>query len=487
MIRLTEEQEIILGLLNTFWKSNEWIFQLDAPAGTGKTTLIGYFIRELMLRYDMSLRIVLCAFTNKAKKVLQKSPILQQLENLITICTIHQYMGARLDYDDEGNEFFINSNQYWSERDKKHIPSQTVDLLIIDEVSMVNDEQYKIIMEYVEQSMNMKIITLGDRCQLQPVQKREGVSLFYQHGISAQLTKNMRNQCPQMNEVLNEIREYILNEKIYNFPELRPKLSQVGESIKLINSENFSTIFKTEFHEAKDDEVIQFLSHKTGNKKNHLLSVSEYNDIIREKLFNLPKGTCPIQPSEQLQVMKTFGEGGMQYDVCDILKVVSTELSTKILDCGQDIWGQHEIFLLGLKEIRHTGETIETQELKLSDGNRISVVIGKESIDKFKTYQKTLREYIISHLTDKNIKKLKKFKSYRHMLWSAYYGFIYKINSPVEPYYANSIHKSQGSTFDKTFLNLGNFKWKINCKHQDFMNLLYVGLSRSKGKTYVLL
>ena len=69
-------------------------------------------------------------------------------------------------------------------------------------------------------------------------------------------------------------------------------------------------------------------------------------------------------------------------------------------------------------------------------------------------------------------------------LWQDYHQQYKNINSPIDYAYCLSIHKSQGSTYDKVYLFLSDFVWFLSKGDiENFFKLFYVGVSRTKTTT----
>lgn len=142
------QQEIALREIKKWLKtkSSPQVFRLFGYAGTGKTTLISTIAEEVMGQ------VIYMAFTGKAALVMRK-------KGCEDATTIHTGIYRPIEDKKTGKvEFCLNFDA----------PISTCDLVIIDEISMVNEEIGEDLL-----SFGKKVLILGDPFQLPPV-KGEG-------------------------------------------------------------------------------------------------------------------------------------------------------------------------------------------------------------------------------------------------------------------------------------------------------------------------
>lgn len=212
-IKLTTSQEKVLKQILDFVDSSDRIFILKGYAGTGKTTLMKFLIKELS---DKGRHYRLLASTGRAAKVLANlSDSNGQTSTIHSM--VYDFNGLNKELEDKEEPVADSTGQLFlvfepSQLDKDKCP-ETV--YIIDEASMVSDMANKDItqakfgdgrllkelLEY-DPRPGSKFIFVGDPCQLPPIEEYYSPALMKdyfeeQFGMiaqEAQLTEIMRQQ-----------------------------------------------------------------------------------------------------------------------------------------------------------------------------------------------------------------------------------------------------------------------------------------------------
>lgn len=125
-------------------------FYLTGYAGTGKTTLARFFAEKVKSQKGS---VAYAAFTGKASLVLER-------KKCTPSSTIHRLMYKLVGRDGQ--------DLTWEKKPKEDFPK--LDLLILDECSMINEEMGRDLLSY-----GVPILVLGDPGQLPPV---EGTGFF---------------------------------------------------------------------------------------------------------------------------------------------------------------------------------------------------------------------------------------------------------------------------------------------------------------------
>ena len=152
MIKLTESQEKTFQyIINNLPK--EKVILLEGSAGTGKTTLT----KNICNYYNENKNISVCAIapTHKSKKIikniLNKNTIIP-----ISALTVASALGKIKEHSYVGTKIYSNSSN------KKLMG---YNLFIVDETSMINDNDLKIIIDYVIK-VKKQLLVIGDSNQI---------------------------------------------------------------------------------------------------------------------------------------------------------------------------------------------------------------------------------------------------------------------------------------------------------------------------------
>ena len=219
MITLTDEMKEALDIIQN---SNQSLY-ITGKAGTGKTTFLRYIVNNIQKRF------IITASTGIAA-VNAGGVTLHSLLN-IPFGVLTEAENVRSDY-----------------RPEKAALLQSIDALVIDEISMVRPD----VMDYVDRKLKMyrgndepfggvQIIMFGDLFQLPPVVKKDEEYILRQYYDSAyffnsfalresgfkivELNHIFRQSDQRFIEILNHIREYqITDEDIDDLSELRNKM-----------------------------------------------------------------------------------------------------------------------------------------------------------------------------------------------------------------------------------------------------------------------
>lgn len=184
--KLTKDQSnIFRDIFATFRDKNVRYAVLDAPSGTGKTTLI-----RAMQKWSEtnSINIVVTASTGKASSALNGQ-------------TIHSFMGMRM----VANDTASSKDEALQLSSSKIEFAEDVDILIIDEASMIGK---KLFAEIDKAHFNYVLFVL-DSSQLPPV-KEQKVEWSNVADRQYRLTQTLRAREPRMLKLFEDFREYKL-------------------------------------------------------------------------------------------------------------------------------------------------------------------------------------------------------------------------------------------------------------------------------------
>lgn len=160
MIELNNDQIYATYDLEHWWHhSTKQLFQISGAAGTGKTTLIRYFIDRIGLELD---QVLFVAYMGKA--------VNQMVRNGIPARTIHSSIYDYVEVferDEKTHKIIFKKNGKPKKKPdfilKDRLPKK-IKLIVVDEASMVNQKIGEDLL-----SFGVPVITLGDLNQLPPV------------------------------------------------------------------------------------------------------------------------------------------------------------------------------------------------------------------------------------------------------------------------------------------------------------------------------
>lgn len=440
-------------------KKNEQslLYQINGPAGTGKTELTRHFIDRLSNEYA----IRVCAPTHKACQVLQE----RLREYLVPIVTCHQFLDAKSVYNTKGESKWKFNTEIVD------IP----DLLILDEVSMVSQEVYEQF-KFLLETRRACILTLGDRCQLPPVLEEE--SRFYtQHVVQSTLTRNMRNDHKVYNRLLNRLRYFIEHpEQIPSFTinQLTQWLSEYTQVYELQTEKIDLKRIPQEIIEilAKNDEQTVLLAHRTNSRNN---TVQQLNQYLRSCIFGQR-----AQDTFTLNERVLFTDF---YTTQDGIRLYTNDraIITEVCDGEEKFYDRtFKVYKLVLEyqKSRVKVNFIHNEDQAHFEEYSKHIYKGiQDNVDRLEAYCK------MNCLSGKRL--CRDHRKEVNELWKTFHESKKHVCCPIDYAYCLSIHKSQGSTYDHVYLFLSDFIWMKKTQPVEFFKLLYVGMSRAKNTTVV--
>lgn len=446
-----------LDLLFTFLKSDEKAFILCGPGGTGKTTIL----KKAIANYPGKIGGI--AISHKAKKVLGLSIGYDK------VMTVASALSIKL--NEETGEFKIDE---YNRRDDDKIPIKSMDLVVVDEASMISDEIIKEMKKLKKK--NAKIIFLGDSCQLPPVGS-DKISSVFQIKNKYLLTEKMRQAATspiiKIGEIINE------NQKSDN-PVLRAlkpedrvtKYDEISGSSVLFESDENTVLdmFVEDFHVSEGNtDYCKMITYNNENH-NHPQSVKNLNSKIRIKLW----GDNPNKyyPNEMLTA----------YDSFYVSEKIGTTRAGKAMYTSKCLFHNSEDFVvLSVSEPRM--KYVELDHYDRYNHTRHS------HTDEYEIYELLLRnndtDDIISVpvLTDTGLELCNENLKYLWNNCKKLYFDLKKQFANLQYGYAISSHKSQGSTYQCVYVFEDNILGQSNGSPTQGKNQsLYVAVSRPRKK-----
>ena len=293
-------------------------------------------------------------------------------------------------------------------------------IIFIDECSMIDSQLFQIIGEGTHQC---KIVYVGDRNQLAPV--TEKLSPVYLQGYQMfELTEQMRTSVPELQALNQQLRDTVETGVFH-------PIHEVPGIVEYLDDAAMQRMLDITFaNQTTGSRVLAYTNRR----------VVEFNDYIRQKRM-LPDSFQAGEILVNNSAIK-LGRG----------KSLSVESEVEIrANRGPS---QIEIERGTFMDVEHLDFTSHLGEMF----NHVPVPTDRSHFNELVKYYK------------------------RQKNWERY--FYLKQNFPdLRPRDAATVHKSQGSTYDSVFVDLGNIS---TCHQADqAARMLYVAFSRAKTKVYV--
>lgn len=446
-------------------KSDDSVYVLKGWAGTGKTYCVSLLVRyalEVIHPTHNWYKIAVTGPTNKSVRVIKKTSGLRN--SRVTFQTIHKLLGLTEKITNDGKQEFVNQGEF-----KPQISS--IRLLIIDEVSMLNDDLFHEILKYREK---IKIICMGDPAQIPPVGRPDCIpfreELAEHYRIKTLDLKQIMRQ-KEGNAIIDA--SVVIRKELYSNRLSIDNVSKVnenGEGIEFLNlncaetrkgfSEKLRQYFVTEDF-VKDSEYVKVIAWR--NK-----TVATMNNIIRKTIYgDVAEGT------KILEGEKLIANNPVIEDKIIILNTndeFTVERYTIEKDTARFVIDDHPDAEPLSVELNY----YDTEVSYLNDADEV-----------VKVWIKILHESSeVEFQKVANILKLRAIqKKGKDKSWIHYYNFLRRF-ADVSFAYAISCHKSQGSTYNTAFVLEDDIDMNLDIVERN--RIKYTAYTRASRKLYVL-
>jgi ribonuclease HI len=453
-VQLTAQQQEAFDKMRTWLSSprnslENNLFCLEGYAGTGKSFTVTHFVEAAKKDFPW-LTIGYTGPTHEAVNVGR------QLSKKLNIKfddarTLHSLLKYRPGIDNKKNEERFLGGKL----DSAQI-SELPDLIIVDEVSMVNEEMYDLLKELAQHSK--KILLVGDNAQIRPV--NEGRSKAF-----SDPTIKHRSELTEVVRYSNQL-GYLATALRTNQQERKPLITSCPDQTVVGQNQqdwtnNILTLFTSEEFN-KDPNYFQVYAYTNAR-------VDELNNQIRKARFG--DDAPEYVPGEiivandngrDLDEMRTIYNG-------EELKVINAKLAPDLDENKFSTW------LLTVESVNDSSPPFDIK------------IIAKESQQAF---NKKVKELDKAWKNEKNPGlKREKYKKAQ--------GFNQSYNN-ISYNYARTYHKAQGKTKTKVAIDQQNIndsfnkrieQTKIEASRQDLIQqmqeLTYVAATRASEQLFV--
>ena len=431
MKKLNYEQSALLRRLTSFVsQSSNGIFGVYGPGGTGKTFTV--------TRLPNVENFIFLAPTNKASKEVNRNFKENGIKN--KCLTVDRFLGYRLTMD-ENNKPVVN----YKNLDELDLTK----VIVIDEISMLNNNHFRMILQL---SIFCKIIAIGDYLQLPPVEEEKD-KYIGKEGY----------QCSKIFEIVDESFELTIP-------------NRQGEDSHLYT---MISSFRREMHRLIP--FGKFIDHFNNNIDVQLFDINskEFADFVRSESFTI-------------LAHKKSSLAFLSYKVGSIRRN-DKNFNIKTIKIGSKYYFEKSCFTK--ERTFYTSEVIEITDIIEKEEEFIFPVTGQKFKDKIKFASiidedgknlgqvmlpnSKFRAKINSHRA--NYAKVEKYSKHDVSKMNTWYNDFKNKFAHFEPVIGTTIHKSQGSTYDKVLIPVFDF-YEHYDRYKILNQLFYVGISRAKTK-----
>lgn len=472
----SDQVTAFINIIDFFRNPEEDAVVLKGYAGTGKTFLIKRVIEYITTTYP-NRKIAITAPTNKAVHVLSKncpfttnSAVFEEYnepDQEIVYSTIHKLLGLKEEITETGEQKFVSG---------KKVDLTKYKYLIVDEVSMLNDDLFIQLMQFKKQ---IRLIFMGDPAQIPPVNKEHCLPftedcIYNLRKLELKEIMRQKGDHPIIDASM-KLRENLRQVLPLGQPEEITKLNSKDQGIIRINAvterDQVKKIIDTYFKDPCYKKNTDFVKIIAWRNKTVLL----LNDIVRQCLYGNDKKEWNVGDkivANKALFMKVQTKWGDEYKIKANTsdEFVITEINKVWREFKNEKYKNSpeinfDANFWEIKVIRETSSDSEyvDDELKL-------YVIHPSS---FNEYEELLKE----------MKTLAK-KSFNPNFWVMYYNIL-KWSDDITYNYAITAHKAQGSTYDNVILIEEDLNY--NKKIVERNRIKYTAYTRAKEKMYVLL
>lgn len=373
-ITLTDKQEKGLKLAKERYKKREPYTCIGGYAGTGKSTLVQFIIDELNIPDKY---IAYVAYTGKASLVLQQ-------KGCPGATTAHRLLYNTKELPDGT---FVHT--------PKSMPDKPLKLIVVDEISMLEKEQWDILMRW-----RIPVIALGDPFQLPPLHEDNGV-LAHPHIFLDQVMRQAQDS--EIIKLSMDIRE--------------------GKSLTYYKGKDVCVMPKNQISDQLLLKADQVLCGKNVTR-------FDLNQRIRKAIWDDKYQMAPIEGDKAICLKNYWDYGNLTNGTIGTLDKIVT-LDSRLLK---------PMMLANFES--DTGEkyNILNMDYKIFTEGKTTV-----NQDNWKEFSKSIRPMEFD------------------------YG------------YAITVHKSQGSEFNKVIL----FNEYLNGDRESYLRWLYTGCTRASKKLII--
>ncbi len=415
-----EQKETIKVFMKFLLDPNERFMIIQGTAGSGKTTMIRYILRAIEKEYKL-LKTLMCKdpdeddFNILLTATTNKAvAVLRELSGNPEVRTIHSTLGLKL------RKNFSTGEENLIKTDRFRKLHETI--VILDEGSMLDSATFG----YLDEALGpkSKAVLIGDVFQLAPIQEK--MSMMQKIQCPTAIMNKVLRHTGTILETATLFREIVKTGVFQNIP--------VSDEVIHVDGPTFQ-------HEVES----AFLDPNYRTNKAKVLAWS--NDRVQMYNHHI-RGAMGLSQQFQEGEIAVTNKPIMAAAAADNISVDSEVEIT---------WLSNPVENYGVM-----GRNIRVNE-------KIRAFLPDDYAEAKKLIKKISRKA--------KSKKLKDDHASRSALWKSYFE-IKETWLDLRSSYASTVHKSQGSSYDKVFIDLSDIG-RCNTP-SDTARMLYVALSRAR-------
>lgn len=403
-ITLTQDQKNALNKLVEFYHSSSMkTFALMGYAGTGKTTIMKYFLAYFQERYHYSMMpsIHFSSPTHRANTVLSEYI-------WFPISTMHSLFGL---YPNIDLETFDATDLKFSQNNGNQQLLGKDSFLVIDEASMINDQLYDFVDRTIEQ-LEAKVLFVGDPAQLKPVKQITQTKAFSDVDGQYLLKSVVRTDDMDLVGALWHIRKY------NTFPE------STIRSLKYVSSEEEFLQLALEKYSSKKFQTDKFYCRVISATN---ARVRDYSRTIRQAVFR-----------EESQEQYCIGDILMAYS--NYGRVYQTNAPYIMNSCDYEVLNVSEPMKVKSEKIEMLVHELILRDLFAKKSKKhaertVRVLSTQNSQYVFDKIGEKFEELRLKAMSFGKRGRTKRIDAIRKGCWARFYTFCDSVCSPIDIYY----------------------------------------------------
>lgn len=505
---LTEHQSSVEDEIIAQLKDGEKRILLKGSAGTGKTTTMNSLIKRFKVECYKYGIVYVTAPTHKALAVLRT-----KVEHLpyIEFATIHSALKLKRSINKKtGEETFVKSKY-----NPRYPPLDKAVLLIIDESSMLSTELLNILDD--PEFSKIPMIFVGDSKQIQPVNEDDS-PVFVKDIKNNELKEIVRqgkdnpvidlsySVCQNLRQLLSKEDNATTLTKIQReeIKTIEEELTNWNDDLKIINDTELALYGYDDDIEEKSfiERTVEYLGGYvyTNDRIKIIERLAEVNGTDEMKYLawtnaEVDKMNNQVRLWIKRNGINVFNEERTDLipDKVEINETIVLQAPFNEFHTNQEIkiydrQIQMNEFIVPTEdtEFTHIDGTLAIKQIPIKDskGNYVKDDAGNYIYPYLKVQMKIYRcngNLIILHEDSeaefaKYIKQIELCCKQGLMSWEAKFFFKEQVVD-FKYNHASSIHKSQGSTYRKAIINVGNINSNQNMSEKK--RLLYTAITRA--------